>query len=276
MNKLKSIFGKDKDRDESSHSSYNTSSGNTQPYSTPQSDTYATPSSGNQSYETPSSTTQSYGASSGGSQFDDTPSGGEQSYGAPASGAQSRSKPSASVADSTSSSSFPPNTAPSSGIEYAQNSQGVVLHTTLGDITIALFSQDTPRTCQNFATLAASGKYDNVVFHRIIPGFMIQGGDPDGTGRGGKSIYGGKFKDEFVPELRHTRKGILSMANSGPNTNGSQFFITLAATPHLDDKHTVFGEVAAGMDVVDRLGAVRTDSSDRPLEEVSIMRCDVF
>ena len=105
---------------------------------------------------------------------------------------------------------------------------------------------------------------------------MIQGGDPDGTGRGGVSIYGAKFEDEFVPSLKHTGKGILSMANAGPNTNGSQFFICLAATPHLNGKHTVFGQVADGMDVVDRLGAVKTDRSDRPLQEVKILRCDVF
>lgn len=106
---------------------------------------------------------------------------------------------------------------------------------------------------------------------------MIQGGDPEGTGRGGRSIYpGGKFEDEFVSDLRHTGKGIMSMANSGPGTNGSQFFITLAATPHLDGKHTVFGQVADGLDVVDKLGGVRTDSGDRPLQEVRILRCDVF
>jgi len=105
---------------------------------------------------------------------------------------------------------------------------------------------------------------------------MIQGGDPEGSGRGGRSIYGAKFEDEFVPELRHTGKGILSMANSGPNTNGSQFFICLAATPHLDNKHTVFGQVADGMEVVDRLGAVRTGAQDRPEQEVKILRCDVF
>jgi len=172
--------------------------------------------------------------------------------------------------------SFPSNNAPSTGADKADNPEGVVLHTTLGDITIALFSKQTPRTCKNFATLAATGKYDNVVFHRIIPGFMIQGGDPEGTGRGGKSIYGEKFEDEFVSDLKHTGKGILSMANAGPNTNGSQFFITLAATPHLNGKHTVFGQVADGMDVVDKLGAVKTGAQDRPVQEVKILRCDVF
>ncbi len=105
---------------------------------------------------------------------------------------------------------------------------------------------------------------------------MIQGGDPTGTGRGGTSIYGEKFEDEFVSSLKHTGKGIMSMANSGPGTNGSQFFICLEATPHLNGKHTVFGQVAEGLDVVDRLGAVRTDSGDRPVQEVKILRCDVF
>ncbi|KAK6410620.1 heme binding [Oleoguttula sp. CCFEE 5521] len=156
------------------------------------------------------------------------------------------------------------------------NAEGVVLHTTLGDITIALFKDQTPRTCKNFATLAATGKYDNVIFHRIIKGFMIQGGDPTGTGRGGSSIYGSKFEDEFVPSLRHDSKGTLSMANSGPGTNGSQFFITLGPTPHLNGKHTVFGKVVQGEDVVDKLGSVRVGGGDKPVSEVKIESCDVF
>ena len=105
---------------------------------------------------------------------------------------------------------------------------------------------------------------------------MIQGGDPTGTGRGGSSIYGSKFEDEFVPSLRHDSKGTLSMANSGPGTNGSQFFITLGPTPHLNGKHTVFGKVVQGEDVVDKLGAVRTAAGDRPIEEVKINSADVF
>ncbi|KAL1305720.1 hypothetical protein AAFC00_007307 [Neodothiora populina] len=154
---------------------------------------------------------------------------------------------------------------------------GVLLTTNYGDITIALFSEQTPKTCKNFATLADTGKYNNVIFHRIIPNFMIQGGDPTGTGRGGSSIYpSGKFADEFDPALKHTQKGILSMANSGPNTNGSQFFITLAPTPHLDGKHTVFGIVVGGMDVVDKIGAARTDGGDRPLQEIVILEAKSF
>ncbi|KAK4498884.1 hypothetical protein PRZ48_009394 [Zasmidium cellare] len=159
--------------------------------------------------------------------------------------------------------------------DIVQNPNNVVLHTTLGDITVQLFTQQTPRTCANFATLAKTGKYDNVIFHRIIKGFMIQGGDPTGTGRGGRSIYGEKFEDEIVPSLKHEGKGILSMANSGPSTNGSQFFITLAPTPHLNGKHTVFGKVTDGMDVVDKLGSVATDKGDRPKSEVKIVSCDV-
>lgn len=145
-----------------------------------------------------------------------------------------------------------------------------------GPITIELYKDKTPRTSENFATLAQRGYYNGVVFHRIIPDFMIQGGDPTGTGRGGSSIYGEKFEDEFNPSLKHTGAGILSMANAGPNTNGSQFFITLAPTPWLDGKHTVFGRVKAGMDVVKRMGQVRTDSSDRPLEEVKITSAQVL
>ena len=174
-----------------------------------------------------------------------------------------------------------------------KNAEGVILHTNIGDITIALFPE-TPKvrlalshtalwstltetqTRENFATLAATGKYDNVIFHRIIPGFMIQGGDPTGTGRGGTSIYGGKFEDEFVSSLVHDKKGVLSMANSGPGTNGSQFFICLGPTPHLNGKHTVFGQVVQGMETVDKLGSVRTGAGDRPINEVRIERCDVF
>lgn len=105
---------------------------------------------------------------------------------------------------------------------------------------------------------------------------MIQGGDPTGTGRGGESIFGGKFEDEFDNSLRHTEKGILSMANSGPGTNGSQFFITLAPTPHLNGKHTVFGQVVSGMEVVDKIGNARTDQGDRPLEDIKIIKAESF
>eukprot|EP01086_Lenisia_limosa_P015284 TRINITY_DN4814_c0_g1_i1.p1 TRINITY_DN4814_c0_g1~~TRINITY_DN4814_c0_g1_i1.p1 ORF type:complete len:158 (-),score=33.34 TRINITY_DN4814_c0_g1_i1:35-508(-) len=146
----------------------------------------------------------------------------------------------------------------------------VTLNTSMGAFVIELYEDHAPKTCQNFRELARKGYYNNVVFHRIIKGFMIQGGDPTGTGRGGQSIWGGKFEDEFHPSLKHTGAGILSMANSGPATNGSQFFITLAPTPHLDGKHTIFGRIHSGMDVVKRMGLVPTDSQDRPRQSVLI------
>jgi cyclophilin family peptidyl-prolyl cis-trans isomerase len=143
------------------------------------------------------------------------------------------------------------------------------LETNKGSIEVELFEDRAPTTAGNFLKLAESGFYDGVVFHRIIEGFMIQGGDPDGTGRGGP---GYTIKDEFHPELRHDAKGILSMANAGPNTGGSQFFITLAPTPWLDRKHAVFGKVVGGMDVVDTIGSVETGAGDRPRDEVRIDR----
>ncbi|KAI9755198.1 MAG: heme binding [Lichina confinis] len=118
--------------------------------------------------------------------------------------------------------------------------------------------------------------YNNCVFHRIIPNFMVQGGDPTGTGRGGSSIYGEKFEDEIHAGLKHTGAGILSMANSGPNTNGSQFFITLAPTPWLDGKHTIFGRVKGGLRMVQRMGLLKTDADDRPVEEVKILQARVL
>ena len=133
-----------------------------------------------------------------------------------------------------------------------------------------------PQTCHNFATLAATGYYNSVPAHRIIRNFMIQTGDPTGTGRGGSSIYGGRFPDEIVPQLSHSAAGILSMANAGPDTNGSQFFITLAPTRHLDGAHTVFGHVVNGMEVVEKLGSVKTGRGDRPVEEVGIIGCEVL
>ncbi|KAI8098078.1 peptidyl-prolyl cis-trans isomerase-like 1 [Gilbertella persicaria] len=141
--------------------------------------------------------------------------------------------------------------------------QSVILDTSMGPIHIELYWDHAPKTCKNFYELAKRGYYDGVSFHRIIADFMIQGGDPTGTGRGGTSIYGEKFEDEIHPELKHTGAGILSMANAGPNTNGSQFFITLAPTPWLDGKHTIFGRVSDGMNIVKRMGLVRTDASDR-------------
>ncbi|KAG5947392.1 heme binding [Claviceps monticola] len=147
----------------------------------------------------------------------------------------------------------------------------VVLETTMGSITLELYTTHAPKTTTNFTTLLRRGYYNSTIFHRIIPDFMVQGGDPTGTGRGGSSIYGAAFADEIDPSLRHTGAGILSMANSGPDSNGSQFFITLAPTPWLDGKHTIFGRVKGGMGVVRRMGLVRTGEGDRPMEEVRIL-----
>ena len=150
-----------------------------------------------------------------------------------------------------------------------------VIKTNMGTIEIELFADQTPKTVENFVGLSEKGYYNGVIFHRVIKNFMIQGGDPTGTGRGGASFWGGKFEDEFVSDLKHDTPGILSMANAGPNTNGSQFFITLVATPWLDGKHTVFGKVINGMDVVNEIGKVKTGAGDKPvidvvMEEVTI------
>ncbi|KAF8499953.1 cyclophilin-like domain-containing protein [Gautieria morchelliformis] len=156
-------------------------------------------------------------------------------------------------------------------------SGNVLLETSLGQIEVELYWDHAPKTCKNFLELASRGYYNGVVFHRIISDFMVQGGDPTGTGRGGTSIYGQRFEDEIHPELRFVGAGVLAMANSGPNTNGSQFFMTLAPTPFLDGKHTIFGRVSAGIRVLQRLGAVATDNQDRqphvigrPKEDVKI------
>ncbi len=175
-----------------------------------------------------------------------------------------------------------------------------VLSTNMGDITIKLFPQFAPKTVENFTTHIKNGYYDGLIFHRVINDFMIQGGDPTGTGCGGESIWGSPFEDEVCVELRNYR-GALSMANAGPNTNGSQFFIVQAkkvddrlleqmkeftdrgypeecienysaigGTPHLDFRHTVFGQVTDGMDVVDAIAAVKTGAADKPIDDVVI------
>ena len=181
-----------------------------------------------------------------------------------------------------------------------------VMHTNMGDISIRLFPDHAPKAVENFTTHAANGYYDGIVFHRVIKDFMIQGGDPTATGCGGESIWGHSFKDEFCYEL-HNLRGALSMANAGPGTNGSQFFIvqagdvhpslleqmkdprmseafppeTVAAyeqvggTPHLDFRHTVFGQVYAGMEVVDAIANVKTGRNDKPVEDVVILGIDV-
>ena len=143
------------------------------------------------------------------------------------------------------------------------------MHTDQGDIVIDLFAADAPQTVNNFVFLSKEGFYDGVGFHRVISGFMAQGGDPTGTGMGGP---GYKFADEFHQSLKHDKQGVLSMANAGPGTNGSQFFITVGPQPHLNRKHTIFGEVAdqSSRDVVDQIAQVRTGRGDRPVNPVVI------
>jgi len=142
----------------------------------------------------------------------------------------------------------------------------------MGEIIIELYDDQAPKTCTNFTELTRRGYYNNTPFHRIIKDFMIQGGDPSGTGRGGESIYGRPFEDEITKELKHTGAGILSMANSGKNTNASQFFITIAPCPWLDGKHTIFGRICKGMSIVKRMGNVQTNSQDRPVEDIRIIK----
>ena len=186
--------------------------------------------------------------------------------------------------------------------EVAANEALVVMNTTLGPIKIKLFPEQAPKTVENFLTHAENGYYDGIIFHRVIQDFMIQGGDPTGTGMGGASIYGDTFEDEFTMDLFNIN-GALSMANAGPGTNGSQFFIVQASqapgtakqmeeggwpaeiakayeetggTPHLDQKHTVFGQVIEGMDVVNKIAAVEKGRQDKPVEDVSIESIEIL
>ena len=178
------------------------------------------------------------------------------------------------------------------------------INTTMGKISVRLFKDDAKKTVENFVTHAKNGYYDGIIFHRVIKDFMIQGGDPTGTGRGGKSIYGASFEDEFTPKL-HNIRGALSMANAGPNTNGSQFFIveasscpenmlmqmqelenaypkdcqedykTLGGTPWLDFKHSVFGQVVEGMDVVEKIARAPVGAMDKPVEDIKILNINI-
>lgn len=144
-----------------------------------------------------------------------------------------------------------------------------VINTNMGKIEIELFADKTPKTVENFVEHANQGYYNGIIFHRVIPNFMIQGGDPTGTGRGGESIWGEPFADEIVKSLVFNEPGILAMANAGPNTNGSQFFITVAPTNWLDGKHTIFGKVIGGMDIVYAISKVATSKpGDKPLKDV--------
>jgi cyclophilin family peptidyl-prolyl cis-trans isomerase len=148
----------------------------------------------------------------------------------------------------------------------------VTIETNHGTIKAEMYVDKAPKTAGNFIELAKKGFYDGVIFHRIIDGFMLQGGDPTGTGRGGP---GYTIKDEFAPGLAHTHAGIFSMANAGPNSGGSQFFITLAATPWLDGKHAIFGKVTVGMDVVKALGKLETARGDKPVQDVVMTKVTV-
>ncbi|MFH1381007.1 MAG: peptidylprolyl isomerase [Candidatus Omnitrophota bacterium] len=148
----------------------------------------------------------------------------------------------------------------------------VVLETTQGPVELKLFPEFAPKTCENFIMLVKKGYYDGISFHRVIRKFMIQGGDPTGTGMGGESVWGKSFEDEFSDELKFNKAGILAMANSGPNTNGSQFFITIAATPWLNMKHTIFGEVISGYNVVQQIESTATGALDKPVQEQKIIR----
>ncbi len=186
--------------------------------------------------------------------------------------------------------------------EVAANEALVVMNTTLGPIKIKLFPEQAPKTVENFLTHAENGYYDGIIFHRVIKDFMIQGGDPTGTGMGGESIYGNTFEDEFSEELFNLN-GALSMANAGPGTNGSQFFIVQASqapgsvkqledggwpaevakayaemggTPHLDGKHTVFGQVVEGMDVVNKIADVKKGRQDKPVDDVKIESIEIL
>lgn len=181
--------------------------------------------------------------------------------------------------------------------EVAENEKLVQMNTNMGAIKIKLFPEIAPKTVENFITHAKNNYYNGIIFHRVIEDFMIQGGDPTGTGMGGESIYGSAFEDEFSMEAFNLR-GALSMANAGPNTNGSQFFIVqkkdafglrqgypqeiidayneVGGTPHLDHAHTVFGHVVEGMDVVDAIAGVKVGYADKPVEDVVIESIDII
>ncbi|KAF0038872.1 hypothetical protein F2P81_009356 [Scophthalmus maximus] len=155
-------------------------------------------------------------------------------------------------------------------------SDSAIIHTTMGDIHIKLFPVECPKTVENFCVHSRNGYYNGHIFHRVIKGFMIQTGDPTGTGMGGESIWGGEFEDEFHATLRHDRPYTLSMANGGPGTNGSQFFVTVVPTPWLDNKHTVFGRCTKGMEAVQRISNVKVNpKTDKPYEDISIINITI-
>lgn len=155
---------------------------------------------------------------------------------------------------------------------YAVDKNIVVLETTQGTIEIRLMPDIAPKACENFKKLVQKGYYNGIIFHRVIKNFMIQGGDPLGIGSGGESIWGRPFEDEFNPAVKFDKPGILAMANAGPNTNGSQFFITTVSTPWLNMKHTIFGEVISGFDVVKKIENVETGLADKPVVDQKIIK----
>ncbi|PVD31595.1 hypothetical protein C0Q70_07010 [Pomacea canaliculata] len=166
--------------------------------------------------------------------------------------------------------------APETQHEAVKKKGYVRLVTNLGPLNVELHCDMVPRTCENFIKLCNSGYYDGTIFHRSIRNFIIQGGDPTGTGKGGESAWGEPFKDELKPNLTHAGRGVLSMANSGPNTNKSQFFFTFRSAKHLDGKHAVFGRLVGGMETLDKMEHVEVDKNDRPKEEIQIQNCTVF
>ena len=151
----------------------------------------------------------------------------------------------------------------------------VILKTTQGDIKLKLFPKIAPKACENFVKLAQKGYYDGIIFHRVIRDFMIQGGDPTGSGRGGQSVWGRAFEDECAPNVGFDKQGLLALANAGPGTNGIQFFITTVPTPWLHMHHTIFGEVAEGYEVVKKIENCETGFMDRPVEEQKILSAEV-
>ena len=155
---------------------------------------------------------------------------------------------------------------------FCMDKNTVVLETNQGNIELKLMPDVAPKTCENFQGLVEKGYYNGLIFHRCIKGFMIQGGDPTGTGAGGESMWGKPFKDEFDPKVKFDSHGILAMANSGPGTNGSQFFITCAPAPWLNMHHTIFGKVISGYDVVQKIENTPTGASDRPVTEQKIIK----
>lgn len=159
---------------------------------------------------------------------------------------------------------------------YVKSKGFVRLITSFGNLNLELHCDLVPKTCENFIKLCESGYYNDTIFHRVIRHFVIQGGDPTGTGFGGDSAWGGSFPDEFKDNLKHDSRGILSMANSGPNSNKSQFFIAFRPCPQLNRKHTVFGKVVGGLDTLDKVELIETDKDDRPLEEVKLLSTQVF